>query len=97
MPIRVDKANKIKIVAEPSSKSNQLIKGNDYTIKINIFTKEDRPIYPSEVYTIYTSLYQIISHIHIYYLGILNEYVLKQRFISFRTYFAKPLSQEIWR
>jgi len=48
MPIRVDKANKIKIVAEPSSKSNQLIKGNDYTIKINIFTKEDRPIYPSE-------------------------------------------------
>ena len=49
MPIRVDKANKIKIVAEPSSKSNQLIKGNDYTVKINIFTKEDRPIYPSEV------------------------------------------------
>jgi len=48
MPIRVDKANKIKIVAEPSSKSNQLIKGNDYTVKINIFTKEDRPIYPSE-------------------------------------------------
>ena len=60
MPIRVDKANKIKIVAEPSSKSNQLIKGNDYTIKINIFTKEDRPIYPSEVIILisdYLSLY----------------------------------------
>ena len=91
MPIRVDKANKIKIVAEPSSKSNQLIKGNDYTVKINIFTKEDRPIYPSEV------IIPISDYLSYTYLKILNEGVLKQRFISFRTYFAKPLSQEIWK
>ena len=85
MPIRVDKANKIKIVAEPSSKSNQLIKGNDYTIKINIFTKEDRPIYPSEV------IIPISDYLSFTCLRILNEYVL----VSFRTYFAKPLFQEI--
>ena len=49
MPIRIAKANKIKIVAEPEVSGNQLIKGNDYTIRVKIFTKDDRPIYPSEV------------------------------------------------
>ena len=69
MPIRVDKANKIKIVAEPSSKSNQLIKGNDYTIKINIFTKEDRPIYPSEV------ILSILDYLSYKYMRILTKWV----------------------
>ena len=49
MPIRVSKAGSVTVTAEPHSDSKQLILGHEYTIKVNVFTKEGRPIYPSEV------------------------------------------------
>jgi len=64
MPIRIAKANKIKIVAEPEAAGNQLIKGHDYTLRVNIFTKDDRPIYPSEnilTKTTFPKHFEIIS------------------------------------
>ena len=48
MPIRVTKASHLTVTAEPNPESSQLIKNREYEIKVNIFTKEGRPIYPSE-------------------------------------------------
>ena len=50
MPIRVTKAGSVTVTAEPHPDSKQLILSREYTIKVNIFNKEGRPIYPSEVF-----------------------------------------------
>ena len=51
MPMRVVKAHSITVTAEPNPESKQLILDHEYTIKVNIFTKDNRPVYPSEVST----------------------------------------------
>ena len=48
MPIRVTKAASITVTAEPHPESKQLILDHDYVIRINIFNKEGRPVYPSD-------------------------------------------------
>ena len=52
MPIRVTKAGSVTVTAEPHPDSKQLILNHEYTIKVNVFNKEGRPIYPSEVYIV---------------------------------------------
>jgi len=49
MPIRVTKAHTLKIVSHPYPESKQLILDNVYEIKVEIYDKEERQIYPSEV------------------------------------------------
>jgi len=49
MPIRVTKAHTLKIVFHPYPESKQLILDNVYEIKVEIYDKEERQIYPSEV------------------------------------------------
>ena len=60
MPIRVSKAGSVTVTAEPHSDSKQLILDHEYTIKVNVFTKEGRPIYPSEVLVSYSVIYLLI-------------------------------------
>ena len=49
MPVRIVKAHSMTVTAEPNPETKQLILDHEYTVKVNIFTKDERPIYPSEV------------------------------------------------
>jgi len=48
MPIRVTKAHSLTVKAHPNPESKQLILDHDYTVKVTVFNKEGREIYPSE-------------------------------------------------
>jgi hypothetical protein len=54
MPVRVTTAHSITVTAEPHPDSKQLMLDNEYQIKINIFNKDGRPVFPSPV--IYTDI-----------------------------------------
>jgi hypothetical protein len=49
MPIRVTTAHSLKVKAYPNPESKQLILDNVYEIRIEIFDKNEQPVYPSEV------------------------------------------------
>lgn len=49
MPIRVTRAHTLKVTAYPNPESKQLILDNVYEIKIEIFDRDEQPVYPSEV------------------------------------------------
>ena len=58
MPIRIAKAHSLTVTAEPNPESKQLILDQEYTIKVNIFTKDERPIYPSDVSTVTLKIFE---------------------------------------
>ena len=49
VPVRITNAHSVKVRSYPDPDSTQLILGHSYTIKVEVFNKDERPIYPSEV------------------------------------------------
>ena len=49
VPLRVTTAHSVTLTSHPAPESKQLILGHEYDIKIAIFNRDEREIYPSEV------------------------------------------------
>ena len=49
VPLRITTAHSIALTSHPDPESKQLILGYEYDIKIAIFNRDGREVYPSEV------------------------------------------------
>lgn len=49
VPLRITTAHSLALTSHPDPESKQLILGYEYDIKIAIFNRDGREVYPSEV------------------------------------------------
>ena len=49
VPLRITTAHSLALTSHPNPESKQLVLGYEYDIKIGIFNRDGREVYPSEV------------------------------------------------